>query len=306
MSFTWWNWWRSPPRVVDARRPVHDQRHVDAALVGVLLVPLERRVAGLRPAPRVVRVAVRAADLVDAVDRLVGRLEDEVEELHLVQDAERAALLAGAVVGEQDTMTCCRARRSPRGRRRSGRSARRCGRGTRRTPPAAGRPSAGGSRAGRPTARRPGCAARARCRRGRARAPSGGRTTRRGRRPSRRRSGRGTSRGTRPAPGAGVRGAEREVEEERPVGPDRLRVVDEPDRVVDQVLAEVVAVLGALPGARRGGCRRRARGGTGRSRRRGSRRSGRSRAAAATGRTARPPTRRAIWQRCHLPTANVV
>ena len=82
--------------------PVHDHRDVDPALVGVLLVPLERRVAALRPAPRVVGVAVRAADVVDPVDRLVGRLEDAVEELHLVHHAEGPALLRGAVVGQHD------------------------------------------------------------------------------------------------------------------------------------------------------------------------------------------------------------
>jgi hypothetical protein len=43
-------------------RPVEHHRHVHAAFVGVLLVPAERRVAALRPAPRVVGVAVRAAD----------------------------------------------------------------------------------------------------------------------------------------------------------------------------------------------------------------------------------------------------
>ena len=79
---------------------VHDHRHVHATFVGVLLVPLERRVAALCPAPRVVGVAVRAADVVDLVDRLVGGLEDAVEELHLVHHTERPALLGGAVVGE--------------------------------------------------------------------------------------------------------------------------------------------------------------------------------------------------------------
>ena len=39
-----------------------------------------------------------------------------------------------------------------------------------------------------------------------------------------------------------VRGAEREVEEERTVGPDGLRVVHELDRVIDEVLAQVVPV----------------------------------------------------------------
>ncbi len=41
-----------------------------------------------------------------------------------------------------------------------------------------------------------------------------------------------------------VRRAEREVAEERAVGAHRLRVVDEADRPVDEVLAEVVAVFG--------------------------------------------------------------
>ncbi len=82
--------------------PVHHHRHVDPAFVGVLLVPLERGVAALRPAPRVVGVAVRAADVVDALDGLVGRLEDPVEELHLVHDPERTALLRCAVVRQHD------------------------------------------------------------------------------------------------------------------------------------------------------------------------------------------------------------
>ena len=90
------------PGVVDPLRPVHDAGHVAPALVGVRLVPLEGRVAGLGPAPRVVGVAVRSADVVEAVDGLLGGLEHEVEELHLVEDTERAALAAGAVVGEED------------------------------------------------------------------------------------------------------------------------------------------------------------------------------------------------------------
>ncbi len=70
------------------------------AFVGVLLVPLERRVAALRPAPRVVGVAVRAADVVELVDHRVAVFEDAVEELHLVHHTEGAALLRGAVVCE--------------------------------------------------------------------------------------------------------------------------------------------------------------------------------------------------------------
>ena len=88
--------------VVDAGRPVDDEGDVDPALVGVLLVPLERRVAGLGPAPRVVGVAVGPADVVDPADGLVGGLHDHVEVLHLVHDAEGPALLAGPVVREQD------------------------------------------------------------------------------------------------------------------------------------------------------------------------------------------------------------
>ena len=116
MSVTLTNWSRScHRRSGDAGRPVHDQRHVDAALVGVLLVPLERRVAALRPAPRVVRVAVRAADVVDPLDGLVGRLEDPVEELHLVHHAERPALLATRRCRRARATRCCRAR--PRSRK---------------------------------------------------------------------------------------------------------------------------------------------------------------------------------------------
>ena len=74
---------------------------MDAALVGVLLVPLERGVAGLGPTPRVVGVAVGPADVVDPLDGLVGCLQDHVEVLHLVHDAELATLLAGPVVGQQ-------------------------------------------------------------------------------------------------------------------------------------------------------------------------------------------------------------
>ncbi len=48
-------------------RPADDQRVAYAAAVGVLLVPLQRRVAGLRPAPGDVAVAVRPADVVEAL-----------------------------------------------------------------------------------------------------------------------------------------------------------------------------------------------------------------------------------------------
>jgi hypothetical protein len=53
-----------------------------------------------------------------------------------------------------------------------------------------------------------------------------------------------------------VRAPGAEVHEERLVGRDHLRVLDELDRLVGQVGREVVAVLRAAPAARPGGCRR--------------------------------------------------
>ena len=109
-------------------------------------------------------------------------------------------------------------------------------------------------------------------------------------RPSPRRTGRGTSRchsggawcgAWRRAEGAG-RGRTA-----CPASTDAL-VADELDRVVGEVLAEVVAVLGRPRRRRPSGCRGRARARTGGSRRRGSRSSGRTRGRAATGRTGRP------------------
>ena len=88
--------------LADGAGPVHDERNVNTPFMGVLLVPLERSVARLGPAPRVVRVAVGTADVIDAGDGLVRRLDEEVEELHLVEHSERTALLTGSVVGEHD------------------------------------------------------------------------------------------------------------------------------------------------------------------------------------------------------------
>ena len=86
--------------IAKALGPVHDERHMHATFVGVLLVPLERRVAGLGPAPRVVGVAVRTTDFVEVADGLLWRFENAVEELHLMHDTERTAFLGGAVVGQ--------------------------------------------------------------------------------------------------------------------------------------------------------------------------------------------------------------
>ena len=139
MSMAWQNWSRVSPAAFSPRRPVHDQRVAHAAAVGVLLVPLQRRVAGLGPAPGDVAVAVRAADVVQPLDRLVDVLADAVEPLHLVEHAGGAALLAGAVVGESDEEGVVPPVRSTSGSRPAGRSARRCGRAWPRRPPAAGR-----------------------------------------------------------------------------------------------------------------------------------------------------------------------
>ena len=79
-----------------------DQRVADAAAVGVLLVPLERRVADLGPAPGNVGVALRTADVVESLNRLVDVFHHAVEPPHLVEDAGRTALLAGAVVRHDD------------------------------------------------------------------------------------------------------------------------------------------------------------------------------------------------------------
>ena len=85
--------------ICNASRPMHDQRYVHSALMRVLLVVLERSVTGLRPTPRVVRVAMWTTDVVDAPNCFLGSLEQEVEELHLMHNSEGAALLACTVVG---------------------------------------------------------------------------------------------------------------------------------------------------------------------------------------------------------------
>src|SRR5579863_3698195 len=82
--------------------PLNYQRVSDAAAVSILLVPLERSVPRLRPSPGYVRVAVGSADVVEPRDCVVEILAHAVEITHLVQHAERTALLAGAVVRHHD------------------------------------------------------------------------------------------------------------------------------------------------------------------------------------------------------------
>ena len=100
----------------------------------------------------------------------------------------------------------------------------------------------------------------------------------------------------------GVGRPEAQVQVERLVGVDLAAVGDELDRLVDEVLGQVVALLRRPRAARPGGCRRRARGTTGWCRRRGSRRSAGSRVRAASGRTGRRPSPGSLGVRCHLPT----
>ena len=85
-----------------SRGPVDDQRVAHSAAVRVLLVPLERGVPGLRPAPGDVGVAVRSTDVVQARHGGVDVLGYAIEPAHLVEHAGRATLLACAVVGHDD------------------------------------------------------------------------------------------------------------------------------------------------------------------------------------------------------------
>ena len=85
-----------------------------------------------------------------------------------------------------------------------------------------------------------------------------------------------------------VRGIQAEVEEERLVGFDDLGVADELDRLVREVLGDVVALARASPAAPSGGCRGSGRGTSRSTRRRGSRRTARSRGPAASASSTRP------------------
>ena len=70
--------------------------------MGVLLVAAQRRVRRHRPAMREIAVGVGAADVVDAADFLRHRLGPEIERPHRIDEAERSALLARAIVGHDD------------------------------------------------------------------------------------------------------------------------------------------------------------------------------------------------------------
>ena len=86
----------------DALGPRDHQRIADAAAMGVLLVAAQRRVGGHRPAMREIGVGVRPADVVDARHLLRHRLGTEIVRAHGVDEAERPAFLARAVVGQHE------------------------------------------------------------------------------------------------------------------------------------------------------------------------------------------------------------
>ena len=261
----------------------------DAALVDLALPALEGRVPRHGPAPRVVVVAERPADLVDAPVHLVDAGALEVRQPALVDGALLAALGAGAVVGHDDhdrvvgvaqvvdevehpadLLVGVGEERGEALHEALGERPLRARRGC----PSSG-PTAGG--------------ARARCPRGRC--------------PSAQLAGEGLVAPAVPPLGEAapvaldplgrrvvgrVAGARGEVEEERQLVVDGAQVAQELDGAVGQVGAQVVALL---DGARRPHAvvvvvERRAR--TGASRRRGSRTSGRSRDRAARWRASVP------------------
>ena len=303
------NWSRTAPRVGDAARPVHDERRARAAEPRVALPQPQRRVARPRPAPRVVRVGAQAAELVAPREVALDGVGHVLGEAVLVERAERAAFAAGAVVGDQHHQRVVELAERVELRERHDRSARRCARGTRRTPPA-GAPACAARRAtATPTRRSSSGARRARCPSGTTPVASCARE----------------HVGPPLLPAAveraavrldplgrdvvrSVHRAEREVEEERTVGRGLVLRGDGADRLVGEVLGEVVAVAAARAVARRSGCRARGAAPSGWCRPGGSRSSARSRTRAASGRTGpRPNARRrgrgatCRWRACCSP-----
>ena len=86
----------------DAVRPVDDERVGHAALVHLTLPAAERRVAGDRPAPRVVVMGEGPAYLVEASEPLFDRRAGDVPRTQVVERALDTTLRAGAVIGEHE------------------------------------------------------------------------------------------------------------------------------------------------------------------------------------------------------------
>ena len=86
---------------LDALGPVDDERVADAAAIGLALPAAEGRVARPGPAPRVVVEVLRPAEVIEGLQVIFQGLGHRVEEQVLVDRAGRAALGAGAVVGDE-------------------------------------------------------------------------------------------------------------------------------------------------------------------------------------------------------------
>ena len=84
--------------ILDALRPVNDERIGHAATIGLALPALERRVTGVRPSPGVVVEIFRAAELIDRRQILLQIVRHVVEELVLVHRPIRSAFGTRAVV----------------------------------------------------------------------------------------------------------------------------------------------------------------------------------------------------------------
>ena len=274
----------------DACGPVHEERVARAAAVGFPLPAAERRVAGPGPAPRVVVERGRPAELVDLGQAVLQRLGGVVEELGLVGGAGGPALGARTVVGDHHDQRVVQLAGLAQELQQ---------------PPDLG---VGVGQEAREDLHQPGGEP---ARVGRERLPFGdvGVVPRQfgvgGNDPELLLAGEHLLAVGVPAlveaPGVpvgpllrhmvrGVRRAGAEVQVERLVRGHLLGVGDERDGVIGQVLGQVIALRSGCAAAPPDGCRRPARDTTGWCRRRGTRRSGRSRAPAASGRRARRRT----------------
>ena len=98
MSTAWAYWWRTPPAATRSRGKRHDARVGHASFVDLALPALEGRVARHGPAPRVVVVAERPTDLVDAAVHLRHPGRVEVREADVVDRPLPAPFRARPVV----------------------------------------------------------------------------------------------------------------------------------------------------------------------------------------------------------------
>ncbi len=128
-SLAWQNWWRTSPRAAMPLRPGDHQRIADAAAMGVLLVAPQRRVR--RPSPshagKLVCVSGPPMSSMRASFSAIGSGR-KLYGPHRVDQAERPALLAGAVVRQHQHQRVVAAGRLAPGSRSAGRCAGRHGR----------------------------------------------------------------------------------------------------------------------------------------------------------------------------------